>query len=386
MSADAGLPRVLLITGRADIGGGPEHVLQLTEGLAGRCQLFIACPHEAPYWERYQARVGAGRMLAIPKRALTAGALWNLGRFVRRQRIQLLHSHGNAGSIYSRLVGVATGVPVVHTHHGLFFVSQPAGIKRSLRLVIERLLERVTALSIFVSGADQALARSAGFDRGPSRTIQNGVVVPATVDPRPRLPGTPLRIATVNYYNEAKNPALLLAVIAELAARRSPDSEVEIHIYGDSAGDGRAQFAAQLRAAGHDHFVSQHGAVPNLRERLPGHDVFLSCSRWEGLPYAVLEAMAAGLPTVLSQVPGHNEILASGADQGFDEHGYPLDDPASAADRLLALRDDAPRHLAGVRAQAVVRRHFGVGTMLDQTFAGYRTVLEQHDTEWQPDA
>ena len=374
MSAEA-QPRVLLITGRADIGGGPEHVLQLVDGLAGRCQLFVACPQEAPYWDRYTARVGSERMLAIPRRRLSLSALWALRRFVATQRIELIHSHGSAASAYSRPVGTLSAVPVVHTHHGLFFVSRPGGLKRRLRLLIERLLERFTRLSIFVSDGDQTLARSAGFGFGASRMIRNGVAVPAEIV-RANRADAPLKIITVNNYSEAKNPDLLFEIIAKLAARA--EAAVEVHVYGE--GEGRAGFANRLRAAGHDRFVRVHGAVPGLREQLPTHDIFLSCSRWEGLPYAVLEAMAAGLPTVLSRVPGHDEILA----HGLDDCGYALDDPAEAVDCLLAFQTPASRHVAGTRAQAVVRQHFGVGEMLDRTWAAYCDVLEHSVAEWQP--
>lgn len=377
MSAAEALPRVLLITGRADIGGGPEHVLQLVDGLADRCQLFVACPQEAPYWDRYTARVGSGRMLAIPRRRLSLGALWALWRFVARHHIELMHSHGSAASAYSRPVGALSGVPVVHTHHGLFFVSQPDGLKRRLRLLIERLLERITSLSIFVSAGDQALARSAGFGYRASRMIRNGVAVPGEIRTTNHL-GTPLRIVTVNNYNAAKNPDLLLAIVAALATR--DEVAVEIHVYGD--GEGRAAFASRLRVAGHDRFVHLHGAAPELRERLPAHDIFLSCSRWEGLPYAVLEAMAAGLPTVLSRVPGHDEILA----HGLDDCGYSLGDAADAVDRLLAFQTPASRQSAGARAQAVVRQHFGAGEMLDSTWAAYCDVLDDAVAEWQPNA
>lgn len=375
MSPAEALPRVLLITGRADIGGGPEHVLQLVDGLAGHCQLFVACPQEAPYWDRYTARVGRERMLAIPRRRLSLAALWALRRFVGRHHIELIHSHGSAASAYSRPVGALGDVPVVHTHHGLFFVSRPGGLKRWLRLQIERLLERATALSIFVSDGDQALAHSAGFGFGASRMIRNGVAVSGEIAPQDRA-DAPLRIVTVNNYSEAKNPDLLLAIVAELAAR--DEAAVEVHVYGD--GDGRAAFESKLRAAGHDRFVHVHGAVPGLREQLPTHDVFLSCSRWEGLPYAVLEAMAAGLPTVLSRVPGHDEILA----HGLDDCGYALGDAAEAVDRLLAFQTSDSRQLAGGRAQIVVRQHFGVGEMLDRTWAAYCDVLEHSIAEWQP--
>ncbi|WP_273453547.1 glycosyltransferase family 4 protein [Nevskia ramosa] len=375
MSSVEAQPRVLLITGRADIGGGPEHVLQLVEGLAGRCQVFVACPQEAPYWDRYTAQVGSERMLAIPRRRLSLGALWALRRFVGRQHIELIHSHGSAASAYSRPVGALSGVPIVHTHHGLFFVSRPGGLKRRLRLLIEQLLERVTSLSIFVSDGDQALARSAGFGFGASRMIRNGVAVSGEIVAKDR-DGAPLKIVTVNNYSEAKNPDLLLAIIAELATR--DEAAAEVHVYGD--GDGRAAFASALRAAGHDRFVHVHGAVPGLREQLPAHDIFLSCSRWEGLPYAVLEAMAASLPTVLSRVPGHDEILA----HGLDDCGYALGDAAEAVDRLLAFRTAASRQSAGARAQAVVRQHFGADEMLDSTWAAYCDVLEHPIAEWQP--
>jgi len=58
---------VLMVTGRADFGGGPEHVFQLAKAVARSTEVFIACPREEPYWGRYESVVGPERMLEIPR-------------------------------------------------------------------------------------------------------------------------------------------------------------------------------------------------------------------------------------------------------------------------------------------------------------------------------
>ncbi len=372
VAATSARPRVLLVSARADTGGGPEHVHMLLRGLSGRCDFSIACPREEPYWPRFADVLGERNMLEIASRKLVPDDLFRLRRFMQERQVDLVHSHGHGAGIVARLFAPA-GSTLVHTHHGLHFAADPAWWRRAGLLGLQRLLERRTALSVFVSDDEIHAARRIGLGGDRSVVVPNGVAVP----PEPRtvetLPDRPLSVATVSRFNAQKNPEGLLAVLRELSLLGGGAPRFVFDVYGEGAE--RPDFAARVDASGLGGMVRLRGTVPNLASELARHDVFFSCSRWEGLPLSVLEAMAAGLPVVLSEVDGHRDILAHCS---HGAQGYALDRPDTAAAALERLRDPEVRARAGAAARRCVDSRYSLDTMLSLTMSAYLSVFQSH--------
>lgn len=115
------------------------------------------------------------------------------------------------------------------------------------------------------------------------------------------------------------------------------------------------------------------GAVSNPGDYLQTAFCYLSTSRWEGMPMAVLEAMAAGLPVVATDVVGNNDVVVHGK-MGFlyDEHKAD-----AAARHIIALADDADLWLRlsqASRTQTCER--FGAERMAEETAALYADALQ----------
>ncbi len=109
---------------------------------------FVACPQEGLYWNRYLSLIGSENLCAIPHRHVSIRSLLRLSRFVRANRIQVIHSHGMSGGIYGRLLGMIHRLPCVHTFHGL---PRTLSFKHILYYQAERILSRFTHLGIAVS-------------------------------------------------------------------------------------------------------------------------------------------------------------------------------------------------------------------------------------------
>jgi glycosyltransferase involved in cell wall biosynthesis len=126
----------------------------------------------------------------------------------------------------------------------------------------------------------------------------------------------------------------------------------------------RLGLTARLHLAGwRDDLSAAHSAM----------DVFALPSRWEGLPYSLLEALAAGLPCVASDVNGSRDILAGEPACGLL---VPREDVAALAGALGSLLAD--RDLAARLAQSGPRRvaqAFSLDAMVDGTLAVYREAL-----------
>jgi len=130
------------------------------------------------------------------------------------------------------------------------------------------------------------------------------------------------------------------------------------------AGDGpqRAALEARIRAASLPGRVQLLGELRDPRTLLHAADAFASAARAEGLPNAALEAMACGLPLLLSDIPGHRALQAGEAAAWFAPG-----DAAGLATRVAELRDAPAR-----RAQlgALARRRVAARCAIEHVAAG----------------
>jgi len=351
-----------MITGRADFGGGPEHVYQLARVISRATAVHIACPRDEPYWSRYESIVGSDRMVEIPHRRVTLGAFASIFRFIRTRGIDVVHAHGRTGGIYARPAALLAGVRCFYTPNG----STPvAGVRTAVYAAVEYLLSVVTQGVVAVSGTEAEALRPLCAFRARLEVIQNGVEIPPTLDtPDTRLAG-PLRVVHVTRYVFQKNTRLLVDVIAALRDMGHLDS-FEFLILGD--GPGRPEFEAALAERGLAHCVKVLGAVTNPGSYLGGAFCLVSTSRWEGLPIALLEAMARGVPAIATDVIGNKDAVTD------HETGFLYDPaaPQAAAQRLVQLAQDPILWKQMVRAaRHKAEQQFSVEAMADATLRLY---------------
>lgn len=364
--------KVLVITVRADHGGGPRHIEHLLENLPGEIEGFVACPDEEPYRPRFD-RLVQGRIFSIPHRRFDLGVAVRLANYVRSQNVDVIHAHGKGAGPYARLAAMLAGRPCVHTPHGVQ-VSRYGGLASK----IYRLYENMTAMwvdhVVFVSAEERAVAQAAGlWPRTTYSVIPNGVDEISDdrhgslrAEGRSALgvaEGTVV-VATLSRFDFQKNMQEAYEV-----AKRSPDC---LFVW---AGDG--DDAAELARRAKSEDLENLRFLGNLNDpgpMLAAADVYFSSARWEGLPLAVLEAMAMGLPVLASEVTGHREIVGdSGA--GFL---YPSGEPTQAVALLAQLAGDAAlRQRLGECARAVQRERYSSRRMTEETCAVYRQVMRK---------
>lgn len=327
--------KILQITLRADIGGGPRHLELLLRELGSQVQNHVACPREPPYWERFR-ELTDDHGVEVPHRKFTLFALVRLIAYVRSRRIDLIHAHGKGAGVYGRLIAGFTGVPCVLTPHGMHMPSSRGG-----RLLLYKFYERTTGHWLqevfYVSEGERSIAARAGLWRSvPSRTIVNGV--PSVADAelgRLRDLGNhylcdylrPIAICIARA-NRQKNPEGLLT-----AARRCP--EVSFVVLGISKAEARGRWGGVADPT-NVHFM---GIQPDPLAWLAASDLYLTTARWEGMPLAVLEAMSVGLAVVAADIPGHDELVSSGK-SGFL---FPSGDIDQAVARIRILSKDSAR-------------------------------------------
>jgi|CXWL01.1.fsa_nt_gi glycosyltransferase involved in cell wall biosynthesis len=163
--------------------------------------------------------------------------------------------------------------------------------------------------------------------------------------------GQPPTLIAVGSFTPDKNQFELLDILAAIR-RRVPGTRLTL------IGKGTQSEALRRcsRDKGLEDAVAFLGIRPDIPDLLSRGDVFVSASKREGLPQAVLEAQAAGLPTVASDIPPHREAVAP------ELHGllYPLGRAETAADHIARLLNSADlRHEAGAAARRFIIEKFG---------------------------
>jgi glycosyltransferase involved in cell wall biosynthesis len=351
-----------------DPGGGPQHVLDVAAGLHARgWRPIVVGPPDGAMVARFRA-AGLDTAAAHPER-LGPLTVARLVRLIRRERVRLVHSHGKGAGLHARLAARITGVPAVHTLHGIHYERYgPAA--RAAYLTLERRLSRWTRVVVNVSRAQEAEGLALGlFTRAQSRVILNGVdgerlAAHALERGEARvqlgLPPVAPVIGTAARFDPVKHLDLLVHTLATV-----PAATLVLIGDGPEAGALRA-LAARLGVAGRVHFV---GAIPEAALLFRAFDVFAAVSRKEGLPLAVIEAMALGLPVVATDIAAHREVLGPGASlvEGTE---------AALAKRLEALLADvALRARLGAENRTRAQREFDAGSMVSALGRLYGDIL-----------
>ncbi|MFN0114873.1 MAG: glycosyltransferase family 4 protein [Paracoccaceae bacterium] len=335
--------KVLELGTQFGVGGITRHVRLLGDWLRARGHEVTfggtpdawGGPDRDPGFVVLPTRYVAGDGGSMPARLRhLAVAVWRLRRWLRRHRPDLIHAHESAPCLVADLARKGLGIPLAVTYHG----SEP---------------ERVAAFASIASRADLVITPShrsgedlvgrGGLARGKLKVMGLGLPPAPAADPaevaalRARLLGDGERvIVTIARMVPQKGIDILIGVAAELRARRPGYRFVVV-------GDGPDEDALKALARGRGvlgtlHFAGRT-ATPHLYLRAA--DLFLLTSRWEALPFTIVEAFQAGTPAVATACSGVVELID--ATVGATP---PVGDVAAIAAAVEAILEDEPRRAA----------------------------------------
>lgn len=359
---------ILHISVRADFGGGPEHIYQqiLDQFKRHNIRPFLACPNDYPYYERYSTIVGSENIVVIPHRKFNVFKLFSILKFIRANKIDAVHSHGKGAGLYGRLISIVLGIPCVHTFHGLH-VGEYSSLKKHIYIALEKFLGVFTKVVICVSNGELENIKSEGIVQvNKLIQIDNGVKVPDIAHSRALR--SPLNILAINRFDEQKNPELLIA-IADGIKNSSLYGKVKILVIGE--GDKFNQCQKSIDDKRLNEILILYGPTTNPRKFMAEADAFLSTSRYEGMPLAVLEAMSEGLPVVATKVVGNEDVMQDHVEGVF----FKDDDAESALVALEKILSNEFRLKCSDAARKSVVENYSVSKMVNKTVKVYQDIL-----------
>jgi glycosyltransferase involved in cell wall biosynthesis len=299
-------------------------------------RVILACEPGGPLLEH--ARRAGLHAVPIPmKAAWDVRAVARLLRLIRRERVSIVHTHSSVDAWVAGMAARSAGVPVVRTRH----VS--IAIRRGFNPVYTWLADR-----IITSGeAIRRLVVAAGAQPGRVVAIPAGVDLASfpfrrrSEDLARDLGASPPVIGSVAMFRGSKGHAHLIEAFASVRARHP---RATLLLVGD--GIRRAWVEGLVREAGLGDAVVFTGFRRDIAALLGTMDCFvLASTRTEGVPQSLLQAFAAGVPVVATDVGGVGEVVVDGVTgllarsedlaRGVERV---LEDPDGAAARALAAR------------------------------------------------
>ena len=360
--------RVLYIIRQLGKGGAEQQLYYLLQHL--NVEATVLCLSEIDYWSEPLRRLGAEVILLPRHHRLEWRRLKDTVVLIRRLKPDIVHVF--VDNIYGRLGALLAQHCRVIVHKR----SHEAFESPAWDLHIERWFNHHVQRVVFNSRANYEYM----VERGLVSPVK-ALVIPNGVDCdrfSPRSAGAcnwpwpshwrgRLIVGTVSKLNWIKNPEMFIRCASLVLRKRQGIGFVLA---------GKGEHFHEMQSLCHDLGIQESVAFMGERHDVPdllrAMDLFLLTSRVEGMPNVVLEAMATGLPCIVTDAGGSAEPIIEG------ETGYvvPIDDADGMADRVLhILADDELRLSMGKAARIRVMNEFSVEKMVTRTSQMYLDLM-----------
>ncbi len=368
--------KVLECIRQGKIGGGESHLLSLVENMdRDRFEPVVLSFTPGPMVDRLQ-ELGVKTHVIHSEKPFDFSVWKKVRKLLEQEQVDLVHAHGTRAN--SNVLGPARKLklPVIYTIHGWSFHNdQPVWVK-NLRAWGEKYLTRRSTLNISVSRSNQ----ETGYQhfRGFKSTVINNGIDPKKFNPDAGYPDIRASFGILSHavlcsfiarFTHQKQPLVMIRAFEKVAASHP---SLYLLLVGDGELKEEMEKAiAQSPVRNRIILSPPRSDIPAL---LAATDIFVLPSLWEGLPIALLEAMAMGKAIIATAADGTREILV------HQENGYLIpiegleENLVASLDKLVM--DPDLRKKIGNGARATITEKYDAGKMTRQVEKVYTEILE----------
>ncbi len=314
--------RLLLVT--KSTGGVAEYIRWLVNGLHRErfCPTVVCLSENGPEFAEELKQAYGIKTVSYAMNRYKVDVVsdtrvgFQLAKLMRSHDFDLVHAHASKPGFLVRIAALGTGLPVLYSPHCFAFHAGAGRTTIWITSLLERLAAFFTTGFMTVSEGERELARDYHVGRHEQFTV-----IHTGIDPLPyRQPvdtaqlkislGIPVSapvIGSVGRLSEQKSPQDFVRV-AEAVHRSRPDAHFVWVGNGPLEPEVRT-LSTSLQLDSVIHWLGQRSDVSQL---LHIFDCFVLMSRWEGFPLVVLEAMAANVPVVATDIPGTRDAIQHG--------------------------------------------------------------------------
>lgn len=302
-------------------------------------------------------------------------AFFELLKIIRSEKPDIVHCHSSKAGIIGRIAAWIAGVSVImFTAHGWAFTEGVSKTNKAVYKFIEKYAAVITTKIIAVSDYDYMLAERysvAGKDK--MALVKNGIDFN-------RIDNDDLK-KSYRKWLDIEDSKKVVTMVSRLSAPKNPKSFLKLAQLNDNPNNifllvGGGPLMSEMQAYVENNNIQNvrlMGDRNDIERILAVSDIFCFFSNYEGLPLAVIEAMAAGLPVIANPVGGMPELVKDGV------NGYLVDkgDITAANDKLqLLMKDHIQRINMGSESRKMFLESFTASRMVKETEDIYRKLYD----------
>lgn len=313
-------------------------------------------------------------------------AALDLFRILRREQVDVLHTHNPKPGVYGRIVGRLAGVPmIVNTIHGLYATEDSPRLKRWVVYFLEWLAARFSDAELIQSPEDYELLMERGIlPAHKTRFLGNGVDL-SRFNPE-RAGGS--RVSLREELGAAEDEVVVGMVgrlVAEkgvpelIAAAKQLGDGYRVVVVGPLDPDKPDALAPELIEEGERAGVRFLGMRRDVDLLYGAFDLFVLPSHREGFPRAAMEAAASGLPVVATDIRGCRQVV----DEGVNGLLFPKGDVASMVDAIRQVGGDlAVRERMGAASAVKAAADFDEQRVVEKVMDAYMDLARERGLAW----
>ncbi len=306
-------------------------------------------------------------------------SFFNIFNFIRNRKFDIVHCHSSKAGFLARLAARLLGVPVViYTPHAFSFQNRQSSIKSRFYAFLERVAAKCCDRIICVSEEERNVAVSHKI--APPGKLK---VIPNAVSLQKLCSDKPINLKET-YPEWIKNNDVIITTVGRLSYQKAP--EVFVRAAAIAArechkakflyiGTGELMKPIERLAldSGLKNKIIFTGYRNDVFSLLKASHIFVLSSRYEGLPYSILEAMALKLPVVATKVTGTSELVINGKTGIL----VPPENPGELARGILGLiKNPAKRKELGVAGYQHVLKNYDLAAMIHSTEDLYQELFQ----------
>jgi len=292
-----------------------NEINEITIDYKDKFDFTLVCSKEGPLTEELAKSKVTFKIIKHLKRNISPIndllALYNLYKFIKKEQFDIVHTHSSKTGFIGRIAAkLSRTKKIVHTVHGFSFPASKSFITKSIFYFMEWLAKFCTDELLVLNQTDYNIAiDDLGYNKGNVNIVPNGVNTSKFTTKKTN--SVYFRIVMVGRLWEQKNPMCLINAAKYLIGEHD---DIKIDFIGD--GELRDEMETFINSHGLDNQVQVLGWSNNVEFDLPNYNLFVLPSLWEGMPLAILEAQACGLPAIVSNIPGNSDLVIHGVN-GF---------------------------------------------------------------------
>ena len=292
-----------------------------------------------PFLDQYKNRVQSYRIAIFRDISLVQDvkAIFSTYSILAKEKPDLIHAHSAKGGIIGRIVGMLLGIKVIYTPHAFPYLSTPNKLKRNLFLSIEKVLAHGNHLLLATSASEKKRAiEEVGYKQKNTIVFQNCIEPIIKLQPLSIDATWPADyICTVGRPSYQKNIEQMIRVLHEV----NKVTKLHLVVMGVGPVSNKLESVKNLIQ---ELDMSQDITLLNWTERsdvftiIKQSKFYISTSRYEGLPYAIIESLALSKPCIVSNCDGNIDLIED------DYNGFiiPRNDNKIFKEKILELLAD----------------------------------------------